>query len=846
MRVILFSLLFSGLAAYVSAECANACNGHGRCTSYDMCICHRNWMSNDCSERVCQFGLAHVDTPKGDLDSSGDVTQSSSNVVENNFVYPYGTTEGFPAMIDSDRTELLNSAHFYMECSNKGTCDRKKGTCKCLPGYDGAACQRASCPGFPKSCSGHGVCKTIQQLAKADNDNIYELWDRHSTMGCECDAGYYGPDCSKRRCKTGVDPLYLDDAATVKYPTMNFATLAYSPGGTDPVNVDNIFYDGMAGEAGTAYWAIRFFDSNGEDWMTAPIAAGANCASVVKALEEIPNDVIPKGTVHCSLSTKTGEGQFHTGTDEYQFDGTADLEASQYRPYTYNVSFWETAQNQLDAEADMTTNQGNDTGLPYSYANLKLNAGRITSSGNVRHVHKVTYGFIYKIKFFGNPGALKQPEIETYLDGDRPSISAIEYRTSNTSSYSGPIKKTNVLTKVWTDGMQGEDKDYFADHCDGVTVRVKTFDNIAITGVTLPQREIHYLEMTDAEANLFKACIGGSDFDTTNNVDSYDWDHGSVEYPHIIKLVRSVTTVYDGGHYAVVIFVPSSKYDGTGLSTQKDSDYQALGTSITNVGGYFELVNPWIPTDAETHVDATHSLVDYDVYTTKGTLALTGAESEAFFGYASNEIFLYNYANRAKRTRTTDAGISVTDARDWYEGGVSCEMENSEKYRSTKTHDTWDTTNFEKDKITYCMDKGDMFIPLAIPALHASGTKQTIDLNMNFNPPNINIYKAEKLWSKPRVGDDSDVFPSETLNHPDHENGMWRHVIVSDLSMNWATTPEGGAEFKIYKFFPAADSTYEYVAECSNRGLCNTEDGVCECFEGYGNDNCDEQNSLAA
>jgi len=47
-----------------NAECANACNGHGKCTAYDMCICNRNWQASDCSERVCQFGLAHVDTAK--------------------------------------------------------------------------------------------------------------------------------------------------------------------------------------------------------------------------------------------------------------------------------------------------------------------------------------------------------------------------------------------------------------------------------------------------------------------------------------------------------------------------------------------------------------------------------------------------------------------------------------------------------------------------------------------------------------------------------------------------------------------------------------------------------------
>lgn len=64
MRGLLVATLLAGFLSYANAECANACSGHGKCTSYDMCICNRNWQANDCSERVCQFGLAHVDTPK--------------------------------------------------------------------------------------------------------------------------------------------------------------------------------------------------------------------------------------------------------------------------------------------------------------------------------------------------------------------------------------------------------------------------------------------------------------------------------------------------------------------------------------------------------------------------------------------------------------------------------------------------------------------------------------------------------------------------------------------------------------------------------------------------------------
>ena len=129
---------------------------------------------------VCQFGLAHVDTPKGDLDMDGVVTSPPNIVADNSFVYPYGTTEQFPLMEDSDLNVLTDSAHYYMECSNKGTCDRSSGECTCYDGYDGAACQRASCPGYPSSCSGHGVCKTIEQLAALDYGNQYALWDRKS------------------------------------------------------------------------------------------------------------------------------------------------------------------------------------------------------------------------------------------------------------------------------------------------------------------------------------------------------------------------------------------------------------------------------------------------------------------------------------------------------------------------------------------------------------------------------------------------------------------------------------------------------------------------------------------
>jgi len=39
--------------------------------------------------------------------------------------------------------------------------------------------------------------------------------------------------------------------------------------------------------------------------------------------------------------------------------------------------------------------------------------------------------------------------------------------------------------------------------------------------------------------------------------------------------------------------------------------------------------------------------------------------------------------------------------------------------------------------------------------------------------------------------------------------------------------------------------TYQYVSQCSNRGTCDSSTGLCTCFQGYSNDNCNTQNMLA-
>jgi len=112
-----------------------------------------------------------------------------------------------------------NSFHQQVECSGRGMCDRVTGQCKCFVGYDGESCQRTACK---NSCSGHGICQdeshfftdsgtgTDYKLSTIPEDAYLGPYDAKKQMGCKCDAGFRGFDCSLQECPSGTDPLLAD------------------------------------------------------------------------------------------------------------------------------------------------------------------------------------------------------------------------------------------------------------------------------------------------------------------------------------------------------------------------------------------------------------------------------------------------------------------------------------------------------------------------------------------------------------------------------------------------------------------------------------------------------------
>jgi len=207
------------LAAGALAECPGSCSGHGLCGQKDMCACDANYFGADCSQRGCPYDYAFVDTPTGDLNHDGVIGVSTYVNINGQSEYEMfptnAATGGFAAQTDE--------AHFYAECSGKGSCDRTLGECVCYAGFTGAACQRSTCP---NDCSGQGICRTLREVAAGALSRQavgsrggsllfagvrepfdYSLWDADKHQMCVCDAGFSGIDCSQRSCPRSNDPL---------------------------------------------------------------------------------------------------------------------------------------------------------------------------------------------------------------------------------------------------------------------------------------------------------------------------------------------------------------------------------------------------------------------------------------------------------------------------------------------------------------------------------------------------------------------------------------------------------------------------------------------------------------
>jgi len=281
------------------AACDNACSGHGVCMTDDVCKCYDNWGigqshdSGDCSDRICPFELAWVDTP----DKKGRF-------------------------------------HKYAECAGRGICSRDTGECTCFDGYEGKACQRTSCP---NDCSGHGTCEYISDLGFAatwgDYSNryfsldqktfAYHQWDNAKTRGCVCDPLYGDVDCSKKMCPYGTDVLDTrqDLLLSANYQVQQIIFLpsqevaGYADGGAN-------------GQVRGRTFALTFKSRLNETFTTIPIVFDSTDVpdfvhDIQLALLNLPNRVIDGITVAASTTASSTSYWANQVTVNITFTGNA-------------------------------------------------------------------------------------------------------------------------------------------------------------------------------------------------------------------------------------------------------------------------------------------------------------------------------------------------------------------------------------------------------------------------------------------------------------------------------------------------------------------------------------------
>lgn len=728
------------LCGYGTAECKNACSGHGQCSAFDICLCQKNWQANDCSERRCPFGVAWVDTPKGDLDSSGSISGPDEIISVNSELYPYGTTEQFPNMRDSDLNLLEQTGHYYAECSGSGECNRKTGECECADGFDGHACQYIECPGEEFECSAHGTCHKMNTIAQKDYGSKYSIWSQNSLKGCICDKGWYGGDCSLRHCKHGLDPQFTgDDIQTYQVPSFFFTVVTTS--------ATRDFNDGVI--SGTGYYRIRVFDHVGQGYLSAPIAAGASCTDVVNALQAVPNGLIPTDSLEC-YSTAFEQ------KNPLQYDQRSNFEVQ----YDTLYSFYFGGENGVNSNSKVMNLRTKPAFAEIGYRNaFDLN----------RSTDVLLTGDLYLLRFRDIIGNIGQPEVDIYSDySRRPTIGS----TGGT-----------VVAKMWTNGQQGASVDYFGDHCDNLRVRVMRAGkgDYFLWGPFVPE--------------VLYECLGHSKWE--NNTEDEQWNYGSVQNPHPIRLVRHVADPSAGGFFSLLWFDPEVQY-----WDQSDGTIDSVTNALKK--GALRLMHPFHSLDDDDRVE-------YNIYSSKGKAEMIGPESNAVFKFADNKIYMVNTTYDLRGGKDDGAGFS-------------CEALGISKNAASK------------DKP--CLDKNDLFF--------------VVDPYQNENSPSyLNMYTAVSITTQ-HTGDANIPYDNAAIESVGqaynlstnaqyyyNQSHYKRHVITTDLNTNWAhDAVTSNARFRVYKFTPHPDSTYTYVSECSNRGLCNAFEGVCECFPGYHGDAC--------
>jgi hypothetical protein len=433
-------------------------------------------------------------------------------------------------------------------------------------------------------------------------------------------------------------------------------------------------------------------------------------------------------------------------------------------------------------------------------------------------------GISYSLTFTGNPGYLKDVELDYYLDGTS--------RATVMNHFGEP--GINVSSQVYTQ-HNVRSTDHWERECQGVTVYSKFLEDSQL-GVN----KWGYLDMdSDLEYGRLARCLGDSDGISYNNVEVYDWDYGSVVvdkseiYNGGIRSTVGIDKERMSGNPHLVRLVPKNPADRFERSRMaviwvsqlfQANQFGASGRSSPQI---------WMGNPPE---DETSEFVPF----------VTDGVAEVVFYDAD--------------------GDQVLDVMSDYEPRVTARFSRG----SNLIYTSYDTACETASRfIQPCLDKGDMLFLFDLnwgrsaksnATDGATGTsyfgtggyhKWKSDSGKSKNPYHYNNYALNtgQMYTVKKVYRDK----STALSHKLED----RYRILLDKNLNWgdenttaAYDPDGDGihnegYVQMLKFSPATTGNYEYVRECSGRGKCDSEEGACVCDAGFLGSACDVYDPIA-
>jgi len=401
----------------------------------------------------------------------------------------------------------------------------------------------------------------------------------------------------------------------------------------------------------------------------------------------------------------------------------------------------------------------------------------------------------------------------------------------------------------------------------------------------------------------FKTCLGNSDKtmdDDFTNKEIYNWDYGTSRNPHLVKLVDATYMV---NNYAL----NQAKYGDVGAATQATFRSATSRSSWRDDADYHYPLSQLCPN--EINAGNGGKFLYGKQYATPNVPA-SGSMNVADPTWCRREnppgffvVLWYSQTNPGVFLTYNNFGTGTGTAYKYADGGASRAMfmvfttkgvleEVNKNVGVFNIDDSWDTLvksrrilgnvlhTFSTNSVNPtdpnlaceqwpagsnngndCLNKGDMI--MVFNKFSETTAKDT-------NPLYLNMYRVEKIYRS----DPNKIDPDYTGVTPPVNDVVkalsTNNQIILDYGMNakytyvaagttvvapvettgevwWpASTAGGELTASVWKFIPPAQYGYELAAQCSNRGTCDATTGLCQCFNGYTGDACQQQDALAA